>query len=94
LEQELFALKSGEVSAVESDPSSLTIYKVRGRATLPLDRARSEIVQDIQQREIQAAMQAITGGIKTDFNDQYFKPHTTPANIRPNASGVKSPPLR
>ena len=94
LEQELFALKSGEVSGVESDPSSLTIYRVRSRVTLPLDRVRSEIVQDVQQREIQAAMQAITGGIKTDFNDQYFKPRTTPANIRPNAGGPKSPPLQ
>jgi hypothetical protein len=94
LEQELFALKSGEVSAVEPDPSSLTIYKVRSRVTLPLDRVKSEIAQDIQQREIQAAMQAITGGIKTDFNDQYFKPRTTPANIRPNTGAPKSPPLR
>ena len=94
LEQELFALKSGEVSGVQPDPSSLTIYKVRSRATLPLDRVRSEIIQDIQQSGIQAAMQAITGGIKTDFNDQYFKPRTTPANVRPNASGPKSPPMQ
>ena len=85
LEQELFALKSGEVSSVQSDASSLTIYKVRSRSTLPLERVRSEIAQEIQQREIQSAMQAISGGTKTDFNDQYFKSHATPANVRANS---------
>jgi hypothetical protein len=69
LEQELFALKAGDVSNVQADPSSLTIYKIRTRA---------EIAQEIQQREIQSALQAITGAIKTDFNDQYFKTHTAP----------------
>ncbi|HET9790120.1 MAG TPA: peptidylprolyl isomerase [Candidatus Angelobacter sp.] len=78
LEQELFALKAGDVSKVQTDPSSLTIYKIRTRSTLPLERVRAEIAQEIQQREIQSALQAITGAIKTDFNDQYFKTHTAP----------------
>jgi PPIC-type PPIASE domain len=78
LEQELFALKAGDVSNVQADPSSLTIYKIRTRSTLPLERVRAEIAQEIQQREIQSALQAITGAIKTDFNDQYFKTHTAP----------------
>ena len=82
LEHELFALKPGEVSSVQSDPSSLTIYKVRTRSTLPLERVRTEIAQDIQQQEIQSALQAITGGIKADFNDQYFRSHTAPPNPR------------
>jgi parvulin-like peptidyl-prolyl isomerase len=76
LEQELFALKAGDVSKVQTDPSSLTIYKIRTRSTLPLERVRAEIAQEIQQREIQSALQAITGAIKTDFNDQYFRTHT------------------
>jgi hypothetical protein len=82
LEQELFALKAGDVSKVQTDPSSLTIYKVRTRSTLPLERVRAEIAQEIQQREIQSALQAITGGVKTDFNEQYFKTHTAPPNPR------------
>jgi hypothetical protein len=94
LEQELFALKTGEVSKVQADPSSLTLYKIRSRSTLPLDRVRMEVAQEIQQKEIQAAMQAITGGIKIDFNDQYFKPHASPNGARTNAGGVKSPPLQ
>jgi hypothetical protein len=93
LEQELFALNAGEVSKVETDPSSINIYKVRSRTTLPLERVRTEIAQDIQQKEIQSAMQAITGGVKADFNDQYFKTRTAPASIRPNAgTGPKIPP--
>jgi parvulin-like peptidyl-prolyl isomerase len=82
LEQELFALKPGDVSKVQTDPSSLTIYKIRTRSTLPLERVRAEISQEIQQREIQSALQAINGAIKTDFNDQYFKTHTAPPNPR------------
>jgi hypothetical protein len=78
LEQELFALKAGDVSKVQADPSSLTIYKIRTRSTLPLERVRAEIAQEIQQQAIQSALQAITGAIKTDFNDQYFKTHTAP----------------
>ena len=82
LEQELFALKAGEVSKVQTDPSSLTIYKIRTRSTLPLERVHAEIAQEIQLQEIQSALQAITGAIKTDFNDQYFKTHTAPPTPR------------
>jgi hypothetical protein len=80
LEQELFALKAGDVSNVQTDPSSLTIYKIRARSTLPMERVRAEIAQEVQQREIQSALQAVTGAIKIDFNDQYFKTHTAPPN--------------
>jgi hypothetical protein len=45
-----------------------------------MERVRAEIAQEIQQREIQSALQAIAGAIKIDFNDQYFKAHTAPPN--------------
>ena len=78
LEEELFSLKAGEVSKVESDPASITIYKVRSRTTLRLDQVKPEIVQQVQQKNIQASTQEMIGPLQTEFNEQYFGSRPAP----------------
>jgi hypothetical protein len=78
LEEELFTLKAGEVSKLESDAAAITIYRVRTRSTLRLDQVRPEIVQQIQQKNIQASTQEAIGPLQSEFNEQYFGSRPTP----------------
>jgi hypothetical protein len=86
LEAELFTLRAGEVSKVQSDPAAFTIYRVRTHAILPLDRVREEIAHEIFQKNLQAATLDVTGRVHADFNERYFGPrtgsHTPPAPAR------------
>ena len=83
LEQELFALKPGEVSKVETDPATLAFYKVRSHTTLSLQTVKPMIVQEIQQKKFQDALQGVTGGIQTDYKEQYFGTPSAPARTVP-----------
>ena len=74
-EHDLNALKPGQVTKVEYEPSGFNIYKLRGRMALPLEQAKAEIVRDISQKNIDAALKAATGGVHTDFNEQFFNPY-------------------
>ncbi len=72
LEQEIFSLKAGEVTKLQSDAATFTIYKVRSHSTIPLESAKEQIAQEIQQKNLQAATHEITGKVHADFNDQFF----------------------
>lgn len=78
LEEELFSLKPGEVSKLQSDAAAITIYKVRNHATLRLEQVKPEIVQQIQQKNFQASTQEVTGPLQSEFNEQYFGSRATP----------------
>jgi hypothetical protein len=78
LEEELFSLKAGEVSKLQSDPAAITIYKVRSRSTLRLEQVRLEIAQQIQQKNIQASTQEAIGPLQSEFNEQYFGSRAAP----------------
>jgi PPIC-type PPIASE domain len=74
LEQELFALQPGELSKPQAEAAVIAIYKVRSRSTLPLERLRPELVQEIKQKNLDTVIQQVTGQLHTDFNQQYFPP--------------------
>lgn len=88
LEQELFSLKPGEVSKIETDPATLTIYRVRSHTTVPLQRVKPMIAQEIEQKKFQEALAGVTGGIQTEYKDQYFGTRAAPPRNMPAAGST------
>jgi PPIC-type PPIASE domain len=75
VEQDINALKPGQVTKVEFEPSGFNIYKLRSRAALPLELAKSQIVRELSQQNIDAALKSVTGSVHSDLNEQFFDPH-------------------
>lgn len=88
-EQEIFALKPGEVSKVEGEPSGYIIYKLESKQSLPLDQVKDEISRELFRQKMEAQMKNVTGSVHADFNDQYFGP-ATPA---PAPGAGAAPPV-
>ncbi|HKV92571.1 MAG TPA: peptidylprolyl isomerase [Candidatus Angelobacter sp.] len=77
IEQDIQALKPGEITKVEFEPSGFNIYKLRGRNTLTLDQAKPQIVREISQQKVDAALKSATSRVHPDLNEQYFNPRAT-----------------
>lgn len=100
IEQDIKALKQGEVTKVEIESSGFNIYKLRGRTTLTLDQAKPQIVREISQQKVDAALQSATSGVRPDLNEQYFNPRATggaqpprqPARMLPPGAGQANRP--
>ena len=73
VEPELFALKSGEVSRLQTDSSGFTIYKVRSRTTLPLENVKDEVAREIYQKRLASAMQEASGQTQVELNEKFFR---------------------
>jgi hypothetical protein len=74
IERDLLALKPGEVTRLEAEMSGLNIYKLRSRDTIPLEFVKGEIVRDLHQKNMEAAMKSVTASIHSDLNEQFFGP--------------------
>ena len=72
IEKDLSALKPGEITKLEAEMSGLNIYKLRSRDTIPLEFVKAEIVRDLHQKNMEAAMKSVTGSVHPDFNEQFF----------------------
>jgi hypothetical protein len=94
VEQDINALKAGEVTKVEFEPSGYNIYKVRSRNAVPLEQARAQIVREISQKNIDDALKAATGSVTSDLNEQYFsfRNATPPQRIPPRVLPPGSKP--
>lgn len=77
VDQDIKALKPGEVTKVELEPSGFNIYKLRLRSTMPLEAAGAQLVKEYSQQKIDAELKSVTGRVHSDFNEQYFDPHTS-----------------
>jgi len=86
VDQDVNALKAGEVTKVEFEPSGFNIYKVRSRNTIPLEQAKAQIVREISQKNIDAALKTATSGVHSELNEQYFSFHNAapPQRISPH----------
>ncbi|HXM21616.1 MAG TPA: peptidylprolyl isomerase [Terriglobales bacterium] len=71
---ELFSLKPGDVSKLETELASYVIYKVISRETMPENEAKEQISQEIARRNIEKANQAITQPVQPEYNGKYFGP--------------------
>lgn len=72
LETELYALKPGEVTKVETEAAGYTIYRLRTHDTPSVDVVRNEIVQQLRQNAVTSALKAAQEGISTNLNMDYF----------------------
>ena len=74
IEKDLFALKPGEVTKLESEPSGLNIYKLRSRDTIPVESVKGEIVRDLHKKNMEEAIKSVTSAVHPELNDQFFGP--------------------
>jgi hypothetical protein len=71
--EEVFDLKTGEVSGIFSDPDGAHfIYKMVAKQTLTLDAVKEEIREAIAGQRYRASMERFEGGAV--FSDAYFNP--------------------
>jgi parvulin-like peptidyl-prolyl isomerase len=91
-EQELFALKPGEVSKVDQQAAGYTIYKVESRDFIPLDKVKDEISREIGRANLEARNKEINSGIHADLNESYFGPATPPPSAVPPGTPARVTP--
>jgi len=71
---EVFSLRPGEVSQLETEVKSYVIYKVVSKSTLTLGQVKTEIIHDISQQKYRDALKSVMDSAPADFNEQYFGP--------------------
>lgn len=91
VEPDVFALKSGEVTKLENEPSGFTIYKLRSKDTLPLAAVHNQIVQQLQQKNMEAELKKLMDGVHTELNEQFFNTRTAPPAWVVNGTRSASP---
>jgi hypothetical protein len=72
IEKDILALKPGEVTKLESEMSGFNMYKLRSRDTIPVESVKAEIIRDLHQKNMEAAIKAVTGNIHPELNEQFF----------------------
>lgn len=78
VEQDVFALKPGEVSKVESETGGFVVYRLIDKPTYTLEQVKGEIVQDIYRKKMEDSVKGVLQSVKSEFNDQYFAPPPAP----------------
>ena len=91
VDQDIKALKPGEVTKVEFELSGFNIYKLRMRSAVPLEAAKAQIVREYSQQKIDAELKSLTGRVHSDFNEQYFDPHTSSPQRPPRVPSRVAP---
>jgi hypothetical protein len=87
--QKVFELQDGKVSELLDDPGGYYIYKVVSKQMVPLERAKGEIRNQLQQQTFRQQMEAMIGSVKPDLNQAYF---ASPGAPRGGAATPKMPP--
>jgi hypothetical protein len=70
---ELFSLKPGDVSKVETELASYVIYKVLSRETLSENEVKEQISREIARRNIEKAHQAITQSVQPEYKRKILR---------------------
>lgn len=69
---EVFSLKAGEVTQVQTEPKNYVIYKVVSRETTPEEDVQKSISTQITEKKFREAMKSVVDGVSVDLNQQYF----------------------
>jgi parvulin-like peptidyl-prolyl isomerase len=88
-------LKTGEVSALISDPSGYYIYKVGAKEVEPLDKVKEEIRGTLRSQRMQEQMQAVQQSATPTLDETYFGPEMPPGHgmpLPPPTGGPSSKP--
>lgn len=70
--EEVFALKRGDVSQVETEPASYSVYIVLDKDVIPKDQATAEIAREISQDKFDHETQLALGAVHAQFDEAYF----------------------
>ena len=77
-EEDVFALKPGEVTQIEVEPKSYVIYKITEKKTLSEAEVQTDISRKISQQKFSDAIKEATNNIHPEFSQQYFGPGMQP----------------
>lgn len=86
---DIFSAHADEATKVEEDAAGFTIYKVRTRAVLPLERVKDEIIHAIAQTKLDASMKAIASQVHSELNDQFFTTQHSALPLRSTVAHVQ-----
>ena len=71
-QEEVFALKPGEVSAVQDLPGGFFIFKVESKTTQSLEAAKPEIQRALENDNMRQRIETISKSVKAEFNPEFF----------------------
>lgn len=85
--EQIFALRIGQVTELETQPTGYSFYKVRSRDVVPLAAVKDSLTHEISQRLAQTEMETLLGGVHSELNKAYFdsQPLGAPPIITPRA---------
>jgi PPIC-type PPIASE domain len=78
VETEIFSLKPGEVSKIETETGGFVVYRLLRKDTYTLEQVKGEVVTAIYRQKMEVAVKGVLQSVKTDLNDQYFAQPTVP----------------
>jgi hypothetical protein len=87
IEEDVFSLNAGEVTRVEADAAGFTIYRVRSRTSLPLERVKQEIAHELGQKKMDAAAAELAKQVHGEYNEQFFS--TQHAKVEAKTANIK-----
>jgi len=72
LEAELFALKPGEVTRIETEPAGYTVYRLRTHDVPSIDSVRPEILRDLHKEYVENTIKTTMNRVNATLNMDYF----------------------
>jgi hypothetical protein len=69
-------VKTGEISPVLTDQNGYSIFRVKGRSTMPLEKVKGEIHNILRDQGVEHDWEALKGAATTTYNNDYFGPET------------------
>ena len=90
----IFELKAGDVSQVISDSAGHYIYKVESKSEIPLEQAKAEIRNTLQNQNMKDLTQKENDSYKPIPNEAYFGPGTLTGPPAPRLPNRMAPPQR
>ena len=74
LEAQLFALKAGEVTKIETEPARIHRLPLTLRGIPVLDQLRPEILRDLHEKNVEKTIKAVMDDVHTNLNLDFFTP--------------------
>lgn len=82
---EIFSLKPGEVTKVQTEPKNYIIYKILSRETKSEEDLKKSISGQITEKKFRETMKALVDRAPIDLNEQYFGPPGAADNEPPRS---------
>ncbi|HLJ27152.1 MAG TPA: peptidylprolyl isomerase [Candidatus Angelobacter sp.] len=82
---EVFSLKAGEVTQIQTEPRNYVVYKVLSRETVPEDDLKKNISGQLMERKFRETMKSVVDSASVDLNERYFGPPTPDASEPPRS---------